>query len=105
MAKRGGKISPATEFKKGVSGNPKGRPPVLRPLKEVIEKILNEEQNGITALEAVIIALHRRAVKGDTAAIRELLDRYYGKPKQEMDVTSNGQNIIMPIIKIERDDE
>lgn len=92
------------KFKKGQSGNPKGRPPVLPELKAVIEKVLNEEKDGITALDAVILALHRKAVKGDTIAARELLDRYYGKPKQTMDVTTGGEKISnLPPIVIERD--
>lgn len=88
------------KFKKGQSGNPNGRPPVLPELKEVIERVLNDEKDGITALDAVIMALHRKAVKGDTIAARELLDRYYGKPKQSVDVTTDGEKIqILPIEK------
>lgn len=36
MGKRGGKISPATEFKKGVSGNPNGRTKEVATFQQVI---------------------------------------------------------------------
>lgn len=89
-------------FKKGDPRiNRKGRPKVLPLLNEAIEKVINEEQG----VEEIIRALYNRAIKGDTLAARELLDRYYGKAKQNLDVTSNGDTIIMPIIKIEREDE
>jgi len=85
------------EFKKGQSGNPKGRPPVIPLIKEMIEKIIGEE-----GIDDILQALIARAKKGDVLAAREILDRYYGKAKQNVDVTSNGDSIIMPVIKIER---
>lgn len=71
--------------------NKKGRPK-LPDIKEALEKILNEEKDGVSSLEAVLKALRMKAVKGDIRAIQELLDRYYGKPKQTIESTS--QNIV-----------
>lgn len=79
--------------------NRKGRPPVLPELKEVIAKIMSEEQKGMTALEAVLRSLLVRAVKGDTRAAAELLDRYYGKAMQTMDMNLNSEGIKIQIYK------
>jgi hypothetical protein len=82
--------------------NRKGRPPVLPLINDMVAKVLLQEKNGITGLEAIVNALTNKAAKGDVRAAQELMDRYYGKPKQTMDVTSGGEKIIMPVIKIER---
>ena len=73
-------------FKKGQSGNPKGRPPKLPALDKLLDKVLGEEKDGITAAEAILKALRARAIKGDNRAAEVLLDRGYGKAKQTMDV-------------------
>ena len=72
------------QFKKGQSGNPKGRPK-LPDLKEAIAKILAEEKDGHTALESILAALRAKASKGDVRAAQELLDRGFGKAKQIID--------------------
>lgn len=77
-------------WEKGQSGNPKGRPK-MPDLKEAISKILSEEKNGQSALEAVLIALFNRALKGDVRAAQELLDRGFGKSQQNVDLSTLGQ--------------
>lgn len=74
-----------TQFKKGVSGNPNGRPK-LPDIKEALIKVLSDEQEGMTALEAVLKKLRQMAIKGDIRAIKELLDRGYGQSKQQIDI-------------------
>ena len=86
MAKRGGKISPATEFKPGQSGNPNGRPKKLPELDKLLADVLGEEKDGLTAAEAILKALRMKAAKGDIRAAEVLLDRAYGKAKQTLDV-------------------
>jgi hypothetical protein len=71
-------------FKKGESGNPKGRPK-LPDLKEAMAKVMAEEKDGMTALEAILKALRMKAAKGDVRAAQELLDRGYGKALQFID--------------------
>lgn len=96
------------EFKKGQSGNPNGRPRILPELKEVMERLLSENitdnKSGkeIQILEAVLRTLQAKALKGDMRAIQELLDRFYGKPKQYTDVTTNGENISTQFPTIEQ---
>jgi len=80
------------KWKKGESGNPKGRPP-MPDLKEALTKLLSEQQNGTTALEAILKALFKRALSGDVRAAQELLDRGFGKSQQLIDVTTQGEQI------------
>ena len=70
--------------------NRKGRTPCL---KKSFEKILSEEKNGINATEAVLMALLKKATKGDVRAIEVLLKYGYGLPAQKIDMTSNGETI------------
>jgi len=88
--KKDGNIENLKPFKKGQSGNPNGRPK-MPDLKEAISKILSEEKNGQSALEAVLIALFNRALKGDVRAAQELLDRGFGKSQQNIDLSTLGQ--------------
>ena len=76
-----GKPPERTRFRKGVSGNPKGRPKGSKNLATIFRKITNEkvQVNGprgprwISKLEAGITQLANRAAKGDPKAIRELI--------------------------------
>jgi len=61
--------------------NRKGRPR-MPDLPEAIAKILNEEKDGKTALEAILSALRAKAAKGDARCAQELFDRGYGKASQ-----------------------
>ena len=82
----------AKPFKKGQSGNPKGRPK-LPDLSQAIAKVLAEEKDGMSALEAILKALRAKAAKGDVRAAQELLDRGFGKSKQSIDHTTAGEKI------------
>jgi hypothetical protein len=76
------------KFKKGQSGNPKGRPPKLPDLQILLANVLGKEnKDGLTAAEEILLALHAKAKKGDTRAAELLLDRGYGKPKQTSETT------------------
>ena len=77
------------QFKKGQSGNPKGRPK-MPDIREALSKVLNEEKDGNKALDVILKALRAKAMKGDVRAIQELFDRAYGKAKQSIDHTTQG---------------
>ena len=80
-----GKIEP--RWKKGESGNPKGRPRKLPELHVLLADVLGEEKDGISAAEAILKSIRAKAAKGDVRAAELLLDRAYGKPKQSIDNT------------------
>jgi hypothetical protein len=80
-------------FRKGKSGNPGGRPKVLRELQELARN----------HAPAVIAELARLALKGknETARIaagRELLDRGFGRARQSLEVSEPGENIIRMLL-------
>lgn len=77
-----------TRFKKGQSGNPKGRPKQLPELRELLADVLSEEKDGRTAAFAILAALRVKAAKGDVRAAQLLLDRAYGQVKGQLDLTS-----------------
>lgn len=70
------------QFKKGQSGNPTGKPSLL---KEILNKVLLEEKNGMTGVEAIFRAHLTKAVKGDVASARMILEYKFGKPKELQD--------------------
>lgn len=74
-------------FKKGQSGNPKGRPKKLPQLDELMAEVLGEEKDGITAAKAILAKLRQKAISGDVRAAEIMLDRAYGKAKQSMEIT------------------
>lgn len=80
-------------FKKGETGNPHGRPPVLPELKTAIAKLLSEKSGDYTALDAILKALFKRAMSGDVRAAQELLDRGFGKSQQLIDMTTAGEKL------------
>jgi hypothetical protein len=83
------KIKPedGVQWKKGQSGNPNGRPRKLPNLNELLADVLGDEKDGVTAAEAILKAIRSKAVKGDIRAAEVLLDRGYGKPKQQIEAS------------------
>lgn len=70
-----------------------GRPRKLPQLNDLIDTVLGDEVNGLTAAEAILKKLRQLAVSGNLKAAEMLLDRAYGKPKQVTDITSGGESI------------
>ena len=75
-----GKPPKPSQFRKGFSGNPKGRPKGRRNLATVLERTLQEKviinENGVrrtvTKLEAAVKQLVNQAASGDLRAMRQL---------------------------------
>lgn len=76
-------------FKKGYSGNPRGRPRLPR-LQESLASALSAKVDGVSALEAILGSLVDRAKRGDVRAAELLLNRAYGKALQITEVTGTG---------------
>lgn len=92
-----GKPPAHTQFKKGVSGNPQGRPK-LPDIREAMALMLSEEKQGLNALQAVLMALRNKAVKGDVRAAQILLDRAYGSAVQKTSLTDDEGNNLPAVI-------
>ena len=98
-----GKIEP--RWKKGETGNPNGRPKKLPALDLIMANVLGAEKDGISAGEAIIMKLREQALKGDIKAAQILLDRGWGKPKQNIDITTQGEKVTVPTIIFTKDKE
>jgi hypothetical protein len=84
-------------FKKGQSGNPNGRPvgtvSIVEGLRRKLKEIDPTERRSY--LDIFIDKLISKAAKeGDVALMRDLVDRIDGKPRQSVDVTTNGKDIL-----------
>ena len=90
-------------FIKGQSGNPNGRPKKLPELDKLMAEVLGEEKDGITAAKAILNMLRGKAAKGDIKAAQLLLDRAYGKSKQNIDITTQGEKVTVPTIIFTKD--
>lgn len=83
-------------WKKGQSGNPKGRPPAGDAWAEILREMGEEiYEDGRARREKVCEQLFRMAEDGDMRAIQLIIERVEGKPtvRQEIDHTSLGQPI------------
>jgi len=86
-------FKPGADKRRNLKGRPK-----LPDIREALAKVLAEEKDGITALEATLRALRAKATKGDVRAAEALLDRAFGKAVQRTDVTSGDKPIATPPI-------
>ena len=75
-----------------------GRPKKLPALDLIMANVLGDEKDGISAGEAIIMKLREMAIKGDVKAATILLDRGWGKPKQNIDITTQGEKVTVPTI-------
>jgi hypothetical protein len=75
------------KFRKGQSGNPGGRPKVHGDVQE-----LARQYAPTVIVELARLALKAKSETARIAAIRELLDRGYGRPRQAMEVSVPADN-------------
>lgn len=92
---RGRPLPPAeTRWKKGVSGNPRGRPrkqdSLTSLLKEEIEKICPADREERTWKELIVRATLQLAMKGNATALKEVWERLDGKVLQTGKVQLGG---------------
>jgi hypothetical protein len=87
-------------FKKGHKGGP-GRPK-MPDLKEILTKVLGaENEEGKSEAEQILEALKKQAKAGNVKASQLLLDRGWGKVKEQIDITTNEESLNKPSIQIE----
>jgi hypothetical protein len=107
-----GKPPKVSQFRKGSSGNPKGRPRGRRNLATVLERTLQEKvvinENGVrrtvTKLEAAVKQLVNQAASGDLGAMRQLSalagrtdDEQFAPPTRQLD--QNDQKVMENVLK------
>lgn len=81
-------------YKKGQSGNPKGRPVGSKNRSTIAKKWLSVEQDlknpltgekeNMSQEDLMTLALIKKAREGDTQAYQKLLDSAYGAPLQQV---------------------
>jgi hypothetical protein len=112
-----GRPPKATQFKKGESGNPKGRPKGSRPVGAVLQEILGQRiavtENGRTrrlpALEVMLRRLANDAMRSEPVALKlmlSLFDRYGESPEAGIrldDVLAEDKAILANFLKETRD--
>ncbi len=75
-----------------------GRPKKLPSIDLLMAEVMGEEKDGITAAQAILNMLRGKAAKGDIKAAQLLLERAYGKSKQNIDITTQGEKVTVPTI-------
>jgi hypothetical protein len=87
--------------KKGEVRNPRGRPSNGDCLTSLLKAYLKKKHiNGVTNKDMIAQALIDAAVRGNLKAIEMVLNYTDGKPKESVDVTSNGQPISKPVFVV-----
>jgi len=78
----------------GKNGGPRpgaGRKPKVQEIKII------EQMDAIAVPEKIWLALLRKCEEGDTQALKLWLAYRLGLPKQQIDITSNGEKVAPPI--------
>lgn len=93
------------QFKKGKSGNPKGKPSGTPNIKTLISKVWSEEvidDGGNKTIRGLLAvkAMFDKASKGNVYAFKALCERLEGMPKQQIEQTAIGYTV-MPSVKID----
>ena len=91
------------EFKKGQSGNPKGRPvgsknrsSIVKKCLETVEKAKNPisgELEDLSQEDMITLAILKKARTGDVRAYKELMDSLYGTAKDTIDINASTTGI------------
>ena len=72
-------------LEKGETANPKGRVKKLPDLDVLLSDVLGIAEDGKSAAHDILVALYKKAKRGDVRAAELLLERAYGKPKQPIE--------------------
>jgi len=90
-----GKPPRNTQFRKGTTGNPRGRPKGAKSLHSILVKMgrepvkvnINGRIRSVSRLEAIVMQLSNKAASGDLKAIRELLaaHRLFPEPTEPVE--------------------
>lgn len=80
-------------FKRGADDrrNRKGRPARIPALDTLLAEVLSHEKNGETVARLILQALANKACRGDVRAAEVLLERGYGKVREEFTHSVKGE--------------
>ena len=96
-------------FKKGQSGNPKGKKKMTQQEKEIkkaTKELIKDYTDKLTeALPQISPVLIAKAISGELPAIKEINDRILGKPKESHDITSGGETMGVIFLPRRKQDE
>jgi hypothetical protein len=103
----------STRFKKGQSGNTRGRPKGTRNLSTDLDGVLRRpvtvreggKQRTISGQEALLVSLYQKAVGGDVSAIKALLSMIekLGSPearaREEKALTKDDESVVEAFLR------
>jgi hypothetical protein len=91
-------MSKPQDFKPGQSGNPNGRPKREWTWSGLLEDAMEEQdETGESYKKIIAKKMRTLGMKGDMIAIKELMNRMDGMPKQSIDQKVSGDIIIKKI--------
>ena len=93
--------SKLTPWKKGQSGNPKGKPKGVRDSKTILKQFLAidsgdqhpDTKDKLNYFEAIWLEMIVAAKNGDLSKQREILDRFEGKAVQSIDINNRAGKV------------
>jgi hypothetical protein len=97
-----------TQFKPGQSGNPNGRPRKIPALDLLLAEVLGYEEGKpqeSALAKQIILALFKKAKRGNVRAANVLLERAFGKVKQVHEiggVSKTDVEGLFPFTKVEK---
>lgn len=93
------KVTNLKSWKKGQSGNPKGRPKkadcLTTLMREELEKVDPKDKEKRTHKELVVIATIELAKEGNSTALKEVWERMDGKVKEKLEINQDSTNAIL----------
>lgn len=81
--------APKTAFKKGVSGNPGGRPKRTAEELDLIAACKDRSPAALAVIESIMLAGENERNK--LSAAMAIIERGYGKPKEVVEANVNGR--------------
>ncbi|MCH7805098.1 MAG: hypothetical protein IH937_13590 [Acidobacteria bacterium] len=94
-----GKVTNLKSWKKGQSGNLKGRPKkadcLTTLMREELEKVDPKDKEKRTHKELVVIATIELAKEGNSTALKEVWERMDGKVKEKLEINQDSTNSIL----------
>jgi hypothetical protein len=83
------KTAPGKPFQKGISGNPGGRPKKTQEEFDLIAACKAKTPDALGVVEKIMLT--GETEKNRLSAAQIIIERAYGKPKQEVEASVSGQ--------------